>query len=126
MSFSRRQLVSTLPALALAGMGLLAQAATRLLNVSYDVSREFYKDIGDTLVNFESEVPLIQRQFGDNSSVVYPARTKNPVSVVDKVVDKRGTRPRAEAYLKYLYSDVGQEVAARHSLRPRSAVAKAR
>jgi len=41
------------------------------------------------------------------------------VSVVDRVVDKRGTRKLAEAYLQYLYSPVGQEIAARHHLRPR-------
>jgi sulfate transport system substrate-binding protein len=56
--------------------------------------------------------------------VVYPSLTvlaENPVSVVDKVVDKKGTRAEAEAYLKYLWSDEGQEVAAKHHLRPRSA-----
>jgi sulfate transport system substrate-binding protein len=56
--------------------------------------------------------------------VVYPARTvlaENPVSVVDKVVDKKGTRKPAEAYLAWLYSDEGQELAARHGLRPRNA-----
>jgi sulfate transport system substrate-binding protein len=55
--------------------------------------------------------------------VVYPSRTilaENPVSVVDKVVEKRGTRKLAEAYLQYLYSDAGQEVAARHHIRPRN------
>ena len=44
-----------------------------------------------------------------------------PVSVVDKVVDKRGTRKVAEAYLKYLYSPEGQDIAARNGYRPRSA-----
>ena len=82
------------------------------------------RNIGDALVTFESEVPLITREFGDNFNVVYPARTilaENPVSVVDKVVDKRGTRKQAEAYLQHLYSDAGQEIAAKHNLRPRSA-----
>ena len=45
---------------------------------------------------------------------------ENPVSVMDKVVDKKGTRKPAEAYLQFLYTDAGQEVAARHNLRPRS------
>jgi sulfate transport system substrate-binding protein len=61
--------------------------------------------------------------------VVIPSRTilaENPVSVVDKVVDKRGTRKQAEAYLSYLWSDEGQEVAARHHLRPRNAKVLAR
>ena len=82
------------------------------------------RNIGDALVTFESEVPLIQREFGNNFEVVIPSRTilaENPVSVVDKVVDKKGTRKQAEAYLKFLWSEEGQEVAAKHHLRPRSA-----
>jgi sulfate transport system substrate-binding protein len=85
--------------------------------------------IGDALVTFESEVPLIIREFGANFDVVYPKASilaENPVSVVDKVVDKRGTRKQAEAYLQYLWSDEGQEIAAKHHLRPRSAAVLAR
>ena len=81
------------------------------------------RNLGDALVTFESETPLIEREFGANFEVVYPSRTllaENPVSVVDKVVDKRGTRKVAEAYLQYLYSEAGQEVAAKHHLRPRN------
>ncbi|MBI5260182.1 MAG: sulfate ABC transporter substrate-binding protein [Burkholderiales bacterium] len=81
------------------------------------------RNLGDALVTFESEVPLIQREFGGDFEVVIPSRTilaENPVAVVDKVVDKRGTRKQAEAYLKHLWSEEGQEVAARHHLRPRS------
>jgi len=81
------------------------------------------RGIGDALVTFESEAPLIEREFGSGFEVVYPTRTllaENPVSVVDKVVDKRGTRKVAEAYLQYLYSEAGQEIAARHHLRPRN------
>jgi sulfate/thiosulfate transport system substrate-binding protein len=62
------------------------------------------RNIGDALVTFESEVPLIVREFGDHFEVVYPSRTilaENPVSVVDKVVDKKGTRKLAEAYLQF-------------------------
>lgn len=87
------------------------------------------RNLGDALVTFESEVPLIEREFGNHFEVVYPSRTilaENPVSVVDKVVDKRGTRRLAEAYLQYLYTDAGQEVAARFNLRPRSAKVLAR
>ena len=82
------------------------------------------RNIGDALVTFESEVPLIQREFGGGLEVVIPSRTilaENPVTVVDKVVDKRGTRKQAEAYLQFLWSDDGQAVAAKHHLRPRSA-----
>ena len=81
------------------------------------------RQIGDALATFESEVPLIIKEFGADYDVVYPSASilaENPVSVVDKVVDKKGTRKQAEAYLKYLWSDEGQEIAARHHLRPRS------
>jgi len=82
------------------------------------------RNLGDALVTFESEVPLIEREFGANYEVVYPSRTilaENPVSVVDRVVDRKGTRKVAEAYLQYLYTDEGQDIAARFHLRPRSA-----
>lgn len=87
------------------------------------------RNLGDALVTFESEAPLIAREFGDHFEVVYPSRTilaENPVSIVDKVVDKRGTRRQAEAYLQFLYSPEGQEIAARHHLRPRDAKVLAR
>jgi sulfate/thiosulfate transport system substrate-binding protein len=82
------------------------------------------RNIGDALATFESEVDLIREEFGDVFDVVYPQWTilaENPVSVVDKVVDKKGTRKAAEAYLKYLWSDEAQEIAAQHGLRPRNA-----
>lgn len=82
------------------------------------------RQMGDALVTFESEVPLIKREFGGDYEVVYPTWTvlaENPVSVVDKVADRRGTRKEAEAYLKHLWSDEGQEIAAKHHLRPRNA-----
>jgi sulfate transport system substrate-binding protein len=81
------------------------------------------RNIGDALATFESEVPLIQSEFSGDYQVVYPKATilaENPVSVVDKVVDKKGSRKQAEAYLKYLWSDEGQAIAAKHHLRPRS------
>ena len=87
------------------------------------------RKLGDALVTFESEAPLIAREFGNDFDVIYPTRTllaENPVSVVDKVVDKRGTRKQAEAYLQFLYSPEGQEIAARHHLRPRNAQVLAR
>jgi len=81
------------------------------------------RDIGDVLLTFENEVYLIKKELGnDKFDVVYPSSSilaENPVSVVDKVVDKRKTRPLAQAYLEYLYSEEGQEIAARHYLRPR-------
>jgi sulfate transport system substrate-binding protein len=79
--------------------------------------------IGDVLVTFENEAEMIAREFGrDQFEVVYPsvsAEAEPPVSVVDKVVDKKGTRAVAEEYLKYLWSPEGQEIAAANYLRPR-------
>ncbi len=82
------------------------------------------RNIGDALCTFESEINLIKAEFGDNFDVVYPKWSilaENPVSVIDKVVDKKGTRKQAEAYLKFLWSDEAQEIAAKHQIRPRSA-----
>ncbi|XVJ70882.1 MAG: sulfate ABC transporter substrate-binding protein [Rhizobacter sp.] len=81
------------------------------------------RNMGDALVTFESEVPLIKKEFGNDFEVIYPSWTilaENPVSVVDRVVDKRSTRKQAEAYLKFLWSEQGQEIAAKHHMRPRS------
>jgi sulfate/thiosulfate transport system substrate-binding protein len=81
------------------------------------------RNIGDALCTFESEINLIKQEFGDNFEVVYAKwsiQAENPVSVIDKVVDKKGTRKQAEAYLRFLWSDEAQEIAAKHQLRPRS------
>ena len=79
--------------------------------------------IGDVLVTFENEAEMIAREFGrDQFEVIYPsvsAEAEPPVSVVDKVVEKKGTRVAAEDYLKYLWSPEGQEIAANNYLRPR-------
>jgi sulfate/thiosulfate transport system substrate-binding protein len=86
------------------------------------------RQIGDILVTFENEVQMVRSEFGDNFEVVYPAVSilaESPVAVVDKVVDKRGVRKQATAYLNFLYSEEGQAIGAKHFLRPRSeAVAK--
>ncbi len=86
------------------------------------------REIGDVLVTFENEVQMVRSEFGDNFEVVYPAISilaESPVAMVDKVVDKRGVRKQATAYLNFLYSEEGQTIGAKHFLRPRSeAVAK--
>ncbi len=84
------------------------------------------RDIGDVLVTFENEVQLVRKEFGDNFEVVYPSVSilaESPVALVDKVVDKKGIRKAASAYLQFLYSDQGQDIIARHFLRPRSELA---
>ena len=79
--------------------------------------------MGDVLITFESEAEMIAKEFGKgNFEVVYPSltmQTEFPVAVVDKVVDKKGTRKQATAYLEYLWSKEGQENAAQNYLRPR-------
>lgn len=81
------------------------------------------RQIGDALVTFENEVQMVRSEFGDNFEVVYPATSilaESPVAVVDKVVDRRGVRKQATAYLNFLYTEQGQTIGAKHFLRPRS------
>ncbi|WP_048441051.1 sulfate ABC transporter substrate-binding protein [Caenimonas sp. SL110] len=83
------------------------------------------RNTGDVLVTFESEVESVNKEFGkDKVDVVYPSTSivaENPVAVVERTVAKKGTADLAKAYLNFLYSDEGQEIAAKHSIRPRSA-----
>jgi len=80
------------------------------------------RGIGDVLLAWENESHLSLKEFGaDKFDIVYPPISilaEPPVAVVDKVVDKRGTREVAQAYLEYLYSAEGQEIAARNFYRP--------
>jgi sulfate/thiosulfate transport system substrate-binding protein len=85
---------------------------------------------GDVLIAWENEALLALGESGGKAfEIVAPSVSilaEPPVSVVDKVVDKRGTRKVAEAYLKYLYSPEGQEIAAKDGYRPRDAGAAAK
>jgi len=80
------------------------------------------RGIGDVLLAWENEAHLAIKEFGaDKFDIVYPPTSilaEPPVAVVDKVVDKHGTRKVAQAYLEYLYSDEGQELAAINYYRP--------
>ena len=82
------------------------------------------RGVGDVLLAWENEAFLAQREFGkDKFEIVAPPLSilaEPPVSVVDKVADKKGTRAVAEAYLKFWYTKEGQEIAARNSYRPRN------
>ena len=82
------------------------------------------RGIGDVLMAWENEALLAIKELGpDKVEIVAPSVSilaQPPVSVVDKVVDKRGTRKVAEAYLQYLYSDEGQEISAKNYYRPTS------
>jgi sulfate/thiosulfate transport system substrate-binding protein len=88
------------------------------------------RGIGDVLVCWENEANLALNQFGRGKfEIVYPSTSvlaEPPVALVDKVVDKHGTRAVAQAYLDYLYSERGQEIAAKHYFRPRRASAAAK
>ncbi len=81
------------------------------------------RGLGDVLLAWENEAYLALKEFGaDKFEIVTPSISilaEPPVSVVDKVVDRHKTRAAAEAYLKYLYSPEGQEIAARNFYRPR-------
>jgi sulfate transport system substrate-binding protein len=83
------------------------------------------RGIGDVLLSWENEAGLVAKEFGaDKFEIVIPKQSilaEPPVTVVDKVVDKHGTRKVAEAYLEYLCSPEGQEIAARNFYRPRDA-----
>jgi len=87
------------------------------------------RGIGDVLIAWENEVLLGAKDLGqDKFEIVVPSVSvlcEPTVSIVDKVVDKKGTRAVAQAYLEYLYSPEGQEIAAKRYYRPRAdAVAK--
>ena len=87
------------------------------------------RGIGDVLLAWENEAFLSIQELGpDKVDIVVPSLSilaEPPVTIVDKVVDKKGTRAVAQAYLEYLYTPEGQEIAARHFYRPRlEAVAK--
>jgi sulfate/thiosulfate-binding protein len=81
------------------------------------------RGIGDVLIAWENEAFLALKQFGsDKFEIVAPSESilaEPPVAVVDQVVDAKGTRKQAEAYLNFLYSPEAQEIAAKNSYRPR-------
>jgi sulfate/thiosulfate-binding protein len=82
------------------------------------------RQIGDVLINWENEVLFAANVIGPNDlEVVIPSVSvlaEPPVAIVDKVVDRRGTRELAQSYLQFLYSPVAQELAGRFYFRPRS------
>jgi len=84
---------------------------------------------GDVFISWENEAHLLEKEFGSKVDIVYPTLSilaEPPVTVVDKNVDRKGTRKIAEAYLQYLYSDEGQEIAGKNFYRPISDKAKAK
>lgn len=88
------------------------------------------RGIGDVLIGWENEALLATRELGAGRfEIVVPSvsiRAEPPVTVIDKVVDKRGTRKVAEAYLQFLYTPEAQEIIARDGYRPRDPATAAR
>src|SRR5574343_832968 len=82
------------------------------------------RNIGDVLVTFESEVVSVDREFGAGKvDAIHPSTSivaENPVAIVERTVAKKGTADVAKAYLDFLYSPEGQEIAAKHNIRPRN------
>lgn len=81
------------------------------------------RKIGDVLIAWENEAHLSLNELGDEFDIITPSLSilaEPPVAIVDKIVDKKGTREVVEAYLKYLYSEQGQEIAAKNYYRPRN------
>ncbi|KIO50369.1 sulfate ABC transporter substrate-binding protein [Nitrosospira sp. NpAV] len=80
------------------------------------------RGVGDVFISWENEAFLAIKEYGPTKfEIVVPSLSilaEPPVAIVDKVVDKKGTRDLAEAYLQYLYSEEGQEIAAKNFYRP--------
>jgi sulfate transport system substrate-binding protein len=84
---------------------------------------------GDVFISWENEAHLLEKEFGNKVDIVYPSISilaEPPVTVVDKNVERKGTRKLAEAYLNYLYTDEGQDIAGKNFYRPISAKAQAK
>ncbi len=84
---------------------------------------------GDVFISWENEAYLLEKEFGTKFDIVYPSLSilaEPAVTVVDKTVDRKGTRQVAQAYLEYLYSDEGQDIAGKNFYRPISAKAQAK
>ncbi|MFA7343650.1 MAG: sulfate ABC transporter substrate-binding protein [Terrimicrobiaceae bacterium] len=87
------------------------------------------RGIGDVLLSWENEAFLVQKEKPGEFEIITPSVSilaEPPVTVVDKVVDKRGTREVATAYLEFLYTDIGQDLIGRNFYRPTSEAAKAK
>jgi sulfate transport system substrate-binding protein len=84
---------------------------------------------GDVLMSWENEAYLLEKEFGNKLDFIYPSISilaEPPVTVVDKNVDRKGTRKVAEAYLNFLYTDEAQDLIGKNFYRPISAKAQAK
>lgn len=84
---------------------------------------------GDVFISWENEAYLLEKEFGNKVDFVYPSLSilaEPAVTVVDKNVDKKGTRAVAQAYLEFLYTEEAQDIIGKHFYRPTSAKAQAK
>jgi sulfate transport system substrate-binding protein len=83
------------------------------------------RGVGDVFISWENEALLAVKELGpDKFDIIVPPTTilaEPPIAVVDKVVDKRGTRKQAQAYLEFLYTEEAQDIIAQNYYRPRNA-----
>ncbi len=87
------------------------------------------RGMGDVFISWENEAHLLEKEFGDRFDIVYPSLSilaEPAVTVVDRNVDRKGTRVLAQAYLEYLYTEEGQDIIGRHFYRPIAAKAQAK
>ncbi len=76
---------------------------------------------GDVFISWENEAYLLEKEFGQRVDVIYPSLSilaEPPVAIVDKNVDRRGTRALATEYLRFLYTEEGQDIIGKHFYRP--------
>ena len=102
---------------------LLARAPEAFVrpSPSGDASGGISRSAGDVLLAWENEAYLLEREFGSRFGLVAPSLSilaEPAVAVVDRNVDRKGTRTVAEEYLKYLYSEEGQDIAGKNFYRP--------
>ena len=87
------------------------------------------RDQGDVFLSWENEAYLLEKEFGNKVDFVYPSISilaQPPVAVVDKNVDRKGTRAAAEEYVKFLYTEEAQDIIGKNFYRPSSAKAQAK
>ena len=87
------------------------------------------RNLGDVFLSWENEAYLLEKEFGSKVDFVYPSLSilaEPAVTVVDKNVDKKGTRTVAQAYLEFLYTEEAQDIIGKHFYRPRSEKAQAK
>jgi len=84
---------------------------------------------GDVFISWENEAYLLEKEFGNKVDFIYPSLSilaEPAVTIVDKNVDKKGTRAVAQAYLEFLYTEEAQDIIGKHFYRPTSAKAQAK